>query len=156
MGRLNAGGCSKLTRWLFPLCATAHPFLDLGYFMFLHRHIARRNGFTPMRFLLSVRPPPSPSLVKYALLSALGCLKGQDVTMIGLYAKTYNSTHERAAHPNSALEVSGREQGMNPMQVSKHLLNSGWLMAELGVGRASLGHARSLIFTPLNINSPRR
>ena len=31
----------SVTEWLFPLVATVHPFLDLGYFVFLHGSIAR-------------------------------------------------------------------------------------------------------------------
>lgn len=36
---------SRLSSLLFPVMATTHPFLDLGYFLFLHGRLAARSGW---------------------------------------------------------------------------------------------------------------
>lgn len=36
---------SQVASWLFPVIATTHPFLDLGYFLFLHSRLAARDGW---------------------------------------------------------------------------------------------------------------
>jgi hypothetical protein len=44
---------SRLTSLLFPLMVTVHPFLDLGYFLFLHRRMAARGGWpSGLQYLL--------------------------------------------------------------------------------------------------------
>ena len=61
---------ARLTSVTFPLMATTHPFLDLGYFIFLHGRLAGRGGWSGgLPYLLGGM---NPTALSKHLLNAVG------------------------------------------------------------------------------------